>query len=316
MTHASIPTLIGALVLLAPLGYATSDVATTVAAGAGPEIQIEDVYRFYRLYDATGGHPTAEQLQHDYLDPGSDGLHNLAKARNVTAARIADNIAKHPESYSGARQCMAALPRVRQRLAVALRKLGRLYPQARFPPVTIAVGRGKPVGIGSAATGLQIGLEALCAVKWDNLDVEERFVRVIVHEYIHVQQFPALDDDEHPSLLERSLLEGGAEFGTELICGQPAEVASPAMRAATLGHEKEIESAFVADEDSTDLSKWLDNSTLDKPGDLGYWVGYRIVKSYYQHAADKRRALREIIEVTDPRMFLAKSGWYPGILLR
>jgi Predicted Zn-dependent protease (DUF2268) len=316
MKHASIPTAIGALMLLVALGPTTRAIAMTAAAPADPEIQIEDVYRFYKVYDAAGGHPTADQLQHDYLDPGSDGLHNLAKARNVTGARIADNIAKHPEIYSDARKCMAALPRVRQRVGVALRKLGRLYPEARFPPVTIAVGRGKPVGIGSAATGLQIGIESLCAVKWDNLGVEERFVRVIVHEYIHVQQSPALNDDEHPTLLERSLIEGGAEFGTELILGQPAEVTSPPLRAATLGHENEIESAFVADEDNTDLSKWLDNSTLEKPGDLGYWVGYRIVKSYYQHTADKRRALREIIELTDPKLFLAKSGWYPGIVLQ
>ncbi len=93
-------------------------------------------------------------------------------------------------------------------------------------------------------------------------------MRVIVHEYIHVQQFPALNDDEHPTLLERSLIEGGAEFGTELIVGQPAEVTSPPLRAATLGYEREIESAFVADEDNTDLSKWLDNSTSKSQGIL------------------------------------------------
>jgi Predicted Zn-dependent protease (DUF2268) len=302
---------IGALIVLV-----TSGPTTGAAAPSGPEIQIADVSRFYKLYDAMGGHPTADQLQHDYLDPGSEGLHNLAKVRDVTGARIADNIAKHPEMYAGARECMAALPRVRQRVGLALRKLGRLYPQASFPPVTIVVGRGKPMGIGSAATGLQIGIEPLCAVKWDNLGAEERFVRVIVHEYIHVQQFPALDDDEHPTLLERSLIEGGAEFVTELIVGRPAEVTSPPLRAATLGHEKDIESAFAADEDNTDLSKWLDNSTLEKPGDLGYWVGYRIVKSYYQHAADKRQALRDIIEITVPKAFLAKSGWYPGIVLQ
>jgi Predicted Zn-dependent protease (DUF2268) len=316
MKRAIVPTMTGALMLLVHLGYTTSAVAKTAAAPTGPEIQIEDVYRFFKVYDASGGHPTADQLQHDYLDPGSEGLHHVAKTHNVTGARIADNMAKHPEIYSGARQCMAALPRVRQRVGVALRKLGRLYPQANFPPVTIDVGRGKPVAIGSAVTGIQVGIEMLCAVKWDNLDVEERFVRIIVHEYIHVQQFPALNDDEHPTLLERSLMEGGAEFGTELLVGQPAEVTSPPLRAATLGHEKEIESAFVADEDSTDLSKWLDNSTLEKPGDLGYWVGYRIVKSYYQHAADKRRALRDIIEITVPKAFLAKSGWYPGIVLQ
>ena len=315
MKHASIPTAIGALMLHVALGL-TSAMARTAAPSTGPEIQIEDVYRFYKLYDATGGHPTADQLQHDYLDPGSKGLHYLAKSHNVTGARIADNMAKHPEIYSGARQCMAALPRVRQRVGVGLRKLGRLYSEASFPPVTIDVGRGKPVAIGSSTTGIQIGIEMLCAVKWDNLDAEERFVRIIVHEYMHVQQFSALDNDEHPTLLERALLEGGAEFGTELILGQPAEVTSPPLRAATLGHEKEIESAFVADEDSTDLSKWLDNSTLEKPGDLGYWVGYRIVKSYYQHAADKRQALRDIIEITVPKAFLAKSGWYPGIVLQ
>jgi hypothetical protein len=36
--------------------------------------------------------------------------------------------------------------------------------------------------------------------------------------------------------------------------------------------------------------------------------------AYYQHAADKRRPVREIIEITDPKAFLAKSGWYPGIV--
>jgi uncharacterized protein YjaZ len=82
------------------------------------------------------------------------------------------------------------------------------------------------------------------------------------------------------------------------------------------GHEKEIETAFAADEDKTDLSHWLYNSTADKPADLGYWVGYRIMKSYYQHAADKRQAFRDIIQISDPKAFLAKSGWYPGIVLQ
>lgn len=52
------------------------------------------------------------------------------------------------------------------------------------------------------------------------------------------------------------------------------------------------------------------------PGNLGYWVGYRIAKSYYQRAADPRSALREILDMSDPKAFLAKSGWYPGIELK
>jgi hypothetical protein len=307
---------VNALSLGLIFGLADSAASLPPNLADGPVIHVEDVAAFYKLYDATNGHPTADQLQHDYLDSGSDGLHDLAKVRNVTGARIADNIVKHPEIYSDARQCVVALPRVRQRVGVALRELGRLYPEARFPPVTIAVGRGKPVGVGSPVTGLQIGLEALCAVKWMDPNIEDRFVRIIAHEYIHVQQAAALSDDEHPTLLERSLIEGAAEFGAELLTGQPGEVTSPQMRAATQGHEKEIENVFLADEDTTDLSKWLDNSTYDKQGDLGYWVGYRIAKSYFQHASDKRVALREIIGMTDSKAFLTQSGWFPGIKLQ
>src|SRR5580704_10952090 len=107
---------------------------------AGPVIQIEDVARFFKLYDATDGHPTADQIQHDYIDPGSEGLHHLAKARNVSGVAIAKTLAEHPEIYSDAKDCMLVLPRVRERLKASLLKLRDLYPEARFPPVTIAVG--------------------------------------------------------------------------------------------------------------------------------------------------------------------------------
>jgi hypothetical protein len=303
-----------ALTCAAMPAAAQSATPTASSPAAGPVILIEDVDRFYKVYDAAGGHPTADQLQHDYIDPGSDGLHHLAQVRNVSGTTIAKTLAEHPEIYSDAKRCMVVLPRVRRRLDVALRKLGSLYPEARFPPVTIVVGRGKPVGVGSPAFGVQIGLEALCAVSWMNPNVEDRFVNVIAHEYAHVQQAPALANDEHPTVLELSLVEGAAEFTAELISG---EVSSYQFAGSSMkGREKEIESAFVPDEDKTDISKWLYNGTREKPGDLGYWVGYRIVKSYYQHADDKRRAFREILEMTDPKAFLAKSGWYPGIQLQ
>lgn len=279
------------------------------ARSAAPAIHIEDVERFYQIYDAAGGHPTAEQLQHDYLDRGSEGLRQLAKVRNVTGVRIADTLAKRPELYSGAKRCLDVLPSVRQRVEVALRELVRVYPQARTPPVTIAVGRGKPVGVGSPVTGLQIGLEALCAANWMNPDVEDRFVHVIAHEYAHVQQVQALVDDEHPTVLVRALTEGAAEFVAELTSGRTGYAHFPAL---TQGREKEIETAFAADIDKTDLSAWADNSTFEKGGDLGYWVGYRIVRAYYQRAADKKQAVGEILELSDPKAFLQKSGWQPG----
>jgi len=282
------------------------------AQSAETMIHTDDVDLFYKVYDAADGHPTAEQLQRDYLDAGSEGLHNLAKLRNVSGVRIADTLSKHPELYVKARGCTAALPRVRERVEVALRNLVRLYPQARTPPVTIAVGRGKPVGVGSPVTGLQIGLEALCSAEWMNPNVEDRFVHVIAHEYAHVQQVRELVDDEHPTVLERSLIEGAAEFVAALTSGKTGYAHFDAL---TKGREREIETAFVADVDQTELSRWVDNSTMEKGNDLGYWVGYRICKAYYRRATDKRQALREILELSDPHAFLAKSGWQPGMTL-
>lgn len=295
------------------LGVAWACLAVAAsAAPSGPEIQTEDVASFYRLYDATAGHPTAAQLQRDYLDAGTDGLRTFAKARRTTAERIAEAIAAQPQLYVDARRCADALPQVKPRLAQALARLQQAYPAARLPPVTIAVGRGKPVGIGSPATGLQIGLEALCGVRYFDANVQDRFVHVIAHEYVHVQQSREMADATNPTVLEASLMEGGAEFIGQLISGG---VTYAQHAEATRGREAEIETAFAADMDKRDLSAWLYNGTMDKAGDLGYWVGWRICKAYYLNASDKQAAVRDIIELRDAKAFLARSGWKPGMRL-
>ncbi len=282
------------------------------AGATRPVIYIEDVARFYKLYDATEGHPTATELQ-NYIDHGSEGLRYFAKARSTTGARIAAALTEHPPMYADARRCMAVLPHVRVRVTAALHKFKELYPEASLLPVTIVVGRGKPMAIGDSREGVEVGLESLCSVGWMNPNLEDRFVHLIAHEYGHVQQFLAFNNNEHPTVLAGSLMEGAAEFIAEMTSG---DISYAFFKQSTKGHEKEIETAFVADEDSAELSKWLYNGTLEKPGDLGYWVGYRICKAYYQHAENKRQAFRDIVEISDPRLFVAKSGWYPGIELK
>lgn len=277
-----------------------------------PVIDYSDVTRFYALYAASDGHPTAAQLQRDYLDAGSAGLKTLARLRNVTGERIAQNMAQEPKVYADTRDCLAVLPRAATRLKQAFRMLGERYPEATFPPVTIAISRGKPMGVGSPVTGVQIGLESLCTTTWLNPDVEDRFVYVIAHEFAHVQQVRELVDDPAPTVLEGALVEGAADFIGELIAGGVSYAYLPAL---TKGREREIETAFVPDMDSRDVSKWLYNSTRETPGDLGYWVGYRIVKAYYQRTDDKRAAIRDILQMRDPRAFLARSGWSPGMTL-
>jgi hypothetical protein len=138
--------------------------------------------------------------------------------------------------------------------------LQAIYPQARFPPVAIMVGRGRPVGL-THPGGVLIGLEALCAADFMNPNVQDRFVHVIAHEYVHIQQTGAIDfeqGDPRATVLRLSLAEGVAEFITELVSGN---VGNGRHAAWTRGREVHIESAFALDLDSTDLSPWLYNYT-------------------------------------------------------
>jgi hypothetical protein len=293
--------------------FLSPNAVPAAATRASPQILTQDVDLFYRVYDAAAGHPSEAQLQHDYIDAGSDGLHQFVKVRNLSGESLVKALAKHPGDYSGAKRCVVGLDKVRRRVTIALRKLGSLYPEASYPPVTILIGRDNTGGATSAA-GVLIGLETICRANWMEPNIEDRLVHLIVHEYAHVQQPVAQTDDPNTTVLLASEVEGGAEFIAELTSGS---VSNTQLADWTVGREKKIETAFVADEAKTDLSAWLYNGpgTLQKPGDLGYWVGYRIVKSYYQHAPDKMAALRDIIQVRNAKAFLDKSGWYPGIEL-
>jgi hypothetical protein len=310
----------GSIVLKLPRCAAVlSLLAATAFAQAAPrpepEILTEDVARFYALYDATGGRPTVEQIENDYLAKGTPSLGAFAKARRVTAQSIAKRLDSDPAMYAKAKDCLVRLPEVKRRVAKSLGKLASLYPEARFPPVAVVVGRGRPVGIADNG-GLTIGLEALCAADFMNPDAEDRFVHVIAHEYAHIQQTAPHEfepGDPNATALHYALLEGGAEFIAELISGS---VGNGRHAEWTRGKEAEIESAFARDVDATDLSAWFGNyRSPDEPYDLGYWVGYRIAKAYYLGSKDRKAALKSLIEFDDPKAFLAQSGWTPGMQL-
>lgn len=302
-----------------PLSALVLAVACLPAVASEPGIRTDDVDRFYALYDATGGQPTVEQLD-AYLREGSPSLREFARMRRVTGERIAERIASDPAMYEDARRCLAVLPAATARLRTALTKFSELYPAADYPPVAIVVGRGRPVGIVNPS-GATIGLEALCAADFMDPDPEDRFVHVIAHEYVHTQQPGTLElealepGDPRLTVLRLSLMEGAAEFIGELVSGS---VGNTRHAEWTRGREAEIESAFVKEMDSTDPGNWLWNykAGSDEPYDLGYWVGYRIVKAYYQRADDKRAAIARILDIDDPHAFLEESGWEPGMQLR
>jgi Predicted Zn-dependent protease (DUF2268) len=285
------------------------------AAAAAPvprvEVRTSDVELFYRIYDAAGGTPSAQVLQHEYLDGGSDGVRQFIKDRIRSADALAQTISAHRDVYDKARSCAAALPAVRTRLAGVFAKLAKLDDAAKFPPVIVLIGRNNSGGT-TGPSGVLIGLEVACRADWLQPDLSDRLVHLIAHEYGHVQQFPQGGEDSvQRTVLVQSLVEGEAELIAELTSGEASE---SHLQRWTKGHEREIGEAFLADIDSGDLKPWLYNGvgTPEKPGDLGYWVGYCIAKGYYRHAHDKRAALSTLLELKDPKQILAESHWKPG----
>jgi hypothetical protein len=282
--------------------------AAPQAATSLPQIVTSDVDRFYAIYDAAHGLPKADVLQRDYIATGSPGVQQFIEHRILSGEALAQEIAKEPAVYAKARTCTSALPAVRTRLREVFRKMAALAPQASFPPVTILVGRNNSGGT-TGKSGVLIGLEVVCRSSWLQPNIADRFVHLIAHEYGHLLQFPdGGEDRRQTTVLSQSLVEGGAEFIGELTSG---EVSNVQLQAWTRGHEQEIAKAFLADLDSKDLSHWLYNGvgTPEHPGDLGYWVGYQIIKAYYARASDKRAAWHHITALDNPHQILAESGW-------
>jgi Predicted Zn-dependent protease (DUF2268) len=275
------------------------------------EVRTSDVTLFYRVYEAAGGTPGAAALQKGYLDAGSDGVRQFIPNRIRSAQALAETIAAHRDVYDNARGCAAILPAVRARLATVFSRLAQIDQQARFPSVIILIGRNNSGGT-TGPSGVLIGLEVACRSHWLQPDLTDRLVHLIAHEYGHVQQFPHGGEDTHPdTVLKQSLVEGVAELIAELTSGEASE---SYINQWAKGRARQIDQAFLADLDSTDLKPWLYNGvgTEEKPGDLGYWVGYRIAKAYYVRASDKSAALQTLLELQDPKKILADSAWKPG----
>ena len=86
------------------------------------------------------------------------------------------------------------------------------------------------------------------------------------------------------------------------------------LQAYAIPREAELWAEFKTAMRGTDISRWLYNqgtATADRPGDLGYFIGYRIAEAFYASTVNKRDALRAIIDVSNSDLFLLQSGYAP-----
>ena len=290
------------------------------------EFITSDIENFWKAYDNGGASGATAPFQTDYLDRASPGLADFTRARSLTAANLSAMVRTYPRYFADIRASTLRLATdgsVKGRMRDGYRKMKEMYAPAVFPPVTFLIGRFSTGGT-TSASGMLVGLEFFAVSPSTPLDELTQFQRdnvhgidtlpiIVAHEHTHILQTRAGGILRHSdkTLLDQALIEGSADFVGYLITGgninrRLADYAIP--REAALWTE------FKSAMHGTNISRWLYNqgtATGDRPGDLGYFIGYRIAESYYGRTSDKRAAVRAIIEIGGSDLFLAQSGYAP-----
>lgn len=91
-------------------------VCSNSGGSAAAQFTSRNVTRFYQVYDAARGQPTAVGLQQGYLDGGSEGLRGFIPHRIVSANNLAQQVRRQPAFYVDARGCLPVMDAMQARL--------------------------------------------------------------------------------------------------------------------------------------------------------------------------------------------------------
>jgi hypothetical protein len=294
--------------------------AQPAAPGPSPDpdqakIVTEDLDRFWEAFDQAGPTFPAETFQKVYLDRGTPGLQDFIKLRIKDAETLAQRVQKHPKYYASARESTKRIHEMERSIRAAFYALEYLYPDAVFPDVYFLVGilntggttseRALLIGAEMYGRTPQTPTEELNDWLKTVLEPVESVPHIVAHEIIHYQQKYA---ETEPTLLAHAIHEGSADFLAEMISGRHINAH---VHAYAVPRRAELWKEFKEKMHGKAFKGWLYSASGDRPQDLGYWIGYEITKAYYDKAADKRQALKEILEIKDFGAFLANSGYAP-----
>jgi hypothetical protein len=297
-----------------------------------------DIHNFWRAFDLaskeTDKAKKTEIYQAEYLDKGSAGLQDFLQSRIGSAKALVETVDMLPRYYASVRANTLRVAEMERKIRRSFRKFKKLYPEAVFPDIYFVIGVANTGGTASR-NGLIIGTELygvsaetprdefpalfrnfLKDVKDEDLNALvtkalstalkslDRLPSIVAHESCHFNQnYPP-----QSTVLEKSIQEGSCDLIAELTAG---EVINPSIKMYGNQHEATLWRDFDSQMRGKDLSLWMYNSfkIKDRPGDLGYFMGYKITREFYRKSGDKRAAIREILNIHDFAAFFEKSGY-------
>ena len=279
------------------------------------QVHTSDVVHFWQAFDSvqTTNDPARQiaLIQKTYVDQGTQGLKEFMELRGGNAEKWQKMMVEGKDRMLKIRPYTLSLvqqqPVIEQKLAI----LKSIYPD--FKPGDIFF----TIGVGNSG-GTVEGLHVLIGAEVTASEKPNWAVPIVLHEFIHTQQQSPCNAD----LLSACILEGMAEFVSELTLDQPLATIYPSSHIAFgLQHEKEVWDRFKMQMHSIDHLGWLYGGSGQtfagtKMNDMGYFMGYVICKSYYKHAKDKKAAIKYMLETNfckneTARKFLLASGYVP-----
>ncbi|HVI47325.1 MAG TPA: DUF2268 domain-containing putative Zn-dependent protease [Chitinophaga sp.] len=292
---------------------------------SGPSVFTSDIDNFWTAFDSIQTvkekDKQIEIMKSLYTDKGTEGLKVFMVLRRFDAAKLVESIGKYPKFWYSIRSNTLEIKDKTAAFEAHIREFRSLYPELRPAKIYFTITAIRAAGTVKDSMAL-IGSEIAMGNKYT--DVSEfpdkrlanffqpqdsnNIIPVVIHEYVHTQQ-----KGEAKILLERCIHEGACDFITEIVLKQ---LLSNSYLIYGRKNEEALKQEFKKEMMGEDFSNWLYNgSTTKTMGDLGYFMGYTICKSYYRHARNKRQAIREIIGLnfsdrTVVMQFLAKSKYY------
>lgn len=271
----------------------------------------KDIDNFWKAYDATAPEFNPDVFQQLYFEKGSPGLKSFNKVRIKGAENLVKVINKRPDYYASLRTSTSKISSMEEAIAKSFQKMKELHPGMKPPTVYFVIGAMNSGGI-SSDDGLIIGADMYgLTVDTDTTELSdwlktvlkpvEEIPHIVAHELVHFYQ-----RYDGGNLLASCIKEGGADYIAELISGkhinQPVhDYANP--------REKELWNEFQQRMLEKDLSGWLYSSSPGRPNDLGYWIGYKITKAFFEKSPDQKQSMKEFLTIKDFEKFLNDSGY-------
>lgn len=293
-------------------------------------IVTSDISNFWQAYDkiqsTTDTSLQMQYLKSHFLDIGTPGLKAIMEARRYQPQEYLDAINNYPLYWNSIRANTNSADKYAQEIQQGINQFKKIYPDYRQAKLYFEIGVFRTPGTtmdSMVLIGAELAMsdentntselpESMSHLKdYAKLNPINDMAFLNVHEYVHTQQNAPWAYD----LLSQSIFEGSAEFVAELATNQ-ASIQS----AITYGKANNdlVREKFVQEMFSPWIYHWIWNDTNNEfnTRDLGYYMGYAIVKKYYDDAADKKLALKEIIELdyTDPasvEAFVENTGYFP-----